>query len=80
MPDKRVVLIHTQGAYRGLWQIVGTEAQMREGLKTELLPDLTPAHFLDHDGEASLSAVKDRYIMYREIMAPALSTFHPDQQ
>lgn len=81
MVDKRIVIQYTQGPHRGLWQLVGTESQMREHLQVTTLPDFVePVQFLDHVGSASLINVRPRYVLYREISPPPTTyTFHPGQ-
>ena len=79
--NKRIVLVHTAGAYKGLWMIVGTDDQLREQMAVTDLPEfVSPVRFLDHEGGCSLVSVRKHYILYRELMAPDTSTFHPDQQ
>lgn len=82
---KRIVLITTSGAYRGLYQILGTEDQLRDKMQVTNMPEfVSPVDFLDHQGACSLVAVKPRYILYREIITPgpitgSHPTFHPAQ-
>ena len=79
--DKRVVLQYTKGPLAELWQLLGTVSQLKCSLQaTELPAFVDPVDFLDHKGACSLVAVKPRYVHYRELMAPATSTFHPSQQ
>jgi len=83
--DKRLVLIYTQGEYKGLRQVIGTESQLKESLKVDTLPAFVdPTQFLDHEGACSLVRVYSRYVVYREVLGPAISntiaTFHPSQQ
>lgn len=81
--DKRIVIHHTQGAYAGLWQIVGAESQLDSKTGPDLPTFVESVQFLDHEGGASLAAVKPHYVLYRETMPePAtgrLGDFHPRQ-
>ena len=81
---KRIVLQYTTGQFAGLFQIVGTDDQLKEGLKTTDLPAFVPdVTFLDHQGSANLVQIKPRYALYRELITPAGSMaqqFHPEQQ
>ena len=82
--SKRVVLEYTTGVFKGLWQILGTDDQLKEGLKVEELPSfVSPVQFIDHVGACSLVTVKPRYILYRELIVPdpaaTSKTFHPAQ-
>jgi hypothetical protein len=79
---KRVVLHHTAGQYAGLWQIVGTTKSLPTQA-AHLFPEFLPKlRFIDHMGAASLVAVRERYLLYREVTEPRkgkLNDFHPKQ-
>ena len=82
--NKRVVLVYTTGAYAGLWQILGTTDDLKANMRlSELPPFVEQVHYLDHVGACSLVTVKPRYVLYRELLAPATRSpapsFHPAQ-
>lgn len=61
--SKRIVLQTTQGEHAGLWTIIGHCADKA----VTKLAQFTPVSFPDgHQGEASLIAVRRRYVLYRE--------------
>ena len=63
---RRIVLQHASG----LAQILGTEAQLKEGLKSEGLPlRVDNVDFLDHTGSCVLDTVQPRYVLYKGIAA-----------
>ena len=89
--SKRIVLQVTKGAYAGLFQICGTDDALLAGIKGsardnhgQLPTFMGSIRCFNHEGSASLVAVKERYILYQEIISPeeanAVATFHPDQQ
>lgn len=84
MPDttclhKKIVIKHRSG----LHQILGDTSQLPNGniMDATFLPAV---QFGDHVAPASLVTVKDRYVIYHELMdAPAtgkLGEFHPEQR
>ena len=80
---KRIVIEYTTGTLKGLWQILGTDDQLKEGLKVEELPPfISPVQFIDHVGECSLITVKPRYALYQELIQTSTVTaaFTPEQQ
>lgn len=65
--NKRIIVRYGQGAFRDLWQILGTDDQLKEGLKVEHLPvRLGPVQLLDHVATVEMDRVRPRYILYRE--------------
>jgi hypothetical protein len=75
MSLRRIVLHHTQGSLAGLWQILGTEADLQAHLNTSDLPNvLTGLTFPDgHTGTATLIALTPHMVQYREQSAPVPS-------
>jgi hypothetical protein len=72
--EKRIVLEWTQGPLAGLRQILGTSADLLAGRQQTQLPtfegniDFSIGQGIDHHGSASLVAVKQRHVVYRETM------------
>ncbi len=76
---KRIVLLHTQGPYRGLYQILGTS----DALGGVLPPTTGEFTISPHTrtSHANLVKVKVRYALYRESdEAAAGGSFHESQQ
>lgn len=82
MANKRIVIEHTQGRLKGLSQILGTDDQLKAGLRTSDLPVfLASVELGDHQGACSLITVKARYVLYRETFGPPqLKEFNAEQQ
>ncbi len=81
----KLVLEHTKGPYQGVLQILGDSSQLlQEGetiadLPTLLGPMTRPP---DETIHASLVGVKKSYILYRELIEPAVANknFNPAQR
>lgn len=78
--EKRVVLLHTQGPWKGMKQILGTSAEFNGQL-----PVTTPEFNMAPDNRvncANLVKMKIRYALYREsdLVETAGKSFHPAQQ
>lgn len=65
--NKRIVLEHTTGMLAGCHSIQGLQRDAPDPLP-EILPSVK---MIDHEGPASLVAVKRSYVLYREIYAPS---------
>lgn len=75
---KRILLEYTTGAYKGLKQILGTDDELHEKMGRVTLPDFLPeVEFLDHTAAVNLVKVTPRYVLYREVIVPALSGYAP---
>lgn len=72
--DKRIVVQHTQGPLAGLWRIMGRTSDLKAGKPGPLPHFVEPVDFLDHQGACSLVRSKPRYVLYRELMPPALQS------
>jgi hypothetical protein len=65
--DKRIVLEHTTGKFKGIHSICGLRSDAPDPL-----PEFTPdVDMHDHTGPVSLVEVKRTYVLYREIYKPA---------
>lgn len=80
--DKYIVLVATQGPLAGLRYLAGRESDIPGRPVGGPLPSfLDNVPFSDRIGKFSLIQVKPRYVVYREIIAPAsLGTFNEAQQ
>ena len=81
MTDKRIVLVQTKGSSKGLWRILGTMSQLKDSLKVEELPTmLFDVTFSDHNSPCSLVTIKERYVLYREVIEPqSYGSMNPSQ-
>lgn len=72
MAHKRVVLAHLTGTLAGLLQIMGTIDVLDQ------YPNTIPTvDFGDHQAGVQLTQVRDRYVVYTEVLAVAPVTLPP---
>lgn len=66
-PLRRIVLLHTQGAWKGIYQLVGDERTIMT--KKQQLPASVAATFQPdlRIGAAELVLERPRYVLYREV-------------
>lgn len=63
------MLLHEQGKYAGLYQILGTDDQLLRAEQLTTLPMcVAPVQFVDHEGAARLDRIHKHYILYREAL------------
>lgn len=69
----RVVLEHSQGAWAGMRQILGTVDQVLAAMQVaEMPPYIAGLDFGDRTAGAALVVVKKSYLLYREQVPPAI--------
>lgn len=82
--DKRIVLLHCEGSWKGIPQILGTQSDTLASEKLEELPAFVEEVEMGDGRTASVSMVRvtPRVIYYRENVPPKggkLNEFHPAQ-
>jgi hypothetical protein len=82
--DKRIVLIHCKGPWKGILQILGTQSDTLAAEKLEELPAFIEEVEMGDGRKASVSMIRvtPRIIYYRENTPPIggkLNEFHPAQ-
>lgn len=78
--NQRIVLEHTTGPYKGLFQVLGHTDEF-EGEQPPLTSEVFTITPGERQGQSCLVASHPRYLLYREITAPeGLGTFHKDQR
>jgi hypothetical protein len=83
--DKRIVLLHCEGPWKDVYQIMGLESDHLKELEVDQMPGFAEGICMG-DGriaDASLLKVTPRMIVYRETTPPTdggkFNDFHPEQ-